>query len=318
VEFDQLRLFNLNHPLKERFSGCFFDGIPSGSGVYWMQGARGEVLYVGKAKSLRARVKSYRNTSFEKHAPKTQKLLLKVRDIHWEETPDEKSALLKENEWLRALKPPFNIANKSPETYLYFGFRTTESGLEMRLLFHLADCPADFRVYGAFKGIARTRRAHASVLRWLWAAIHGNCQWPITLTRRSAPLIEVIPWPKPIDALEKLDLFLSGILPLPEMVLPEETPDLFLQKVWRDDQVRLAAFFERGTRALRKLQSAFGLEHRPLRQDEVDDLIIVRKMRSPSASDTPAPRRESDDGIQAELQFPRSETSSPSERNPGL
>jgi hypothetical protein len=187
-------------------------------------------------------------------------------------------------------------------------------------MFDLEEGASDLRIYGAFKGIARTRRAHASLLRWLWAEIHGDCSWPVTLSRKSAPLTITIPWSKTADRtnphprthetlLMTLELFLSGLLALPETFVPEETPDLFLQKVWRDDQIRLASFFERGTRALRKLQTTFGLESRPLRQDEVDDLIIVRRMRSLSASDRPAPHRESGDGIQEELRFPQSETS---------
>ncbi|HNJ86283.1 MAG TPA: GIY-YIG nuclease family protein, partial [Agitococcus sp.] len=78
--------------------------LPHLSGVYKMLGAQGEVLYVGKAKSLKNRVSSY----FQKNIshPKTQALVAKICDIELTITHSEVEALLLEQNLIKTLKPP--------------------------------------------------------------------------------------------------------------------------------------------------------------------------------------------------------------------
>ena len=81
--------------------------LPARPGVYYMKDARGEIIYVGKAKDLRSRVRSYFN-AVEAHPLRIRKLVRKVREIDWEITGSELGALLLESRMIKKLQPSFN------------------------------------------------------------------------------------------------------------------------------------------------------------------------------------------------------------------
>jgi DNA polymerase III subunit epsilon len=79
--------------------------LPAASGVYLMRNARGDVLYVGKARRLRERVGSYFNSSVD---AKTAELISHVFRIETRAAASSLEAALLEAELIRELKPPFN------------------------------------------------------------------------------------------------------------------------------------------------------------------------------------------------------------------
>ncbi len=80
-----------------------------------MKGEEGEILYIGKAASLRKRVQSYfRNQG---QLPKIQVLLTKVRDLDYIETPTEVDALLLEADLIRKYQPRYNKELKDDKSY---------------------------------------------------------------------------------------------------------------------------------------------------------------------------------------------------------
>ena len=81
--------------------------LPVAPGVYLMKDARGKVLYVGKAKDLRQRVKTYFN-AIEAHPPRLRRLVEQVREVSWEVTATELDALVLESRKIKALLPRFN------------------------------------------------------------------------------------------------------------------------------------------------------------------------------------------------------------------
>lgn len=83
--------------------------LPDRPGVYFMKDGKGGIIYIGKAKSLRDRVRSY-FTAIEAHAAKTRKLVHAVRDVTWEETGSELAALLLESRLIKQHQPRFNRA----------------------------------------------------------------------------------------------------------------------------------------------------------------------------------------------------------------
>lgn len=94
------------------------EDCPTGPGVYIMKGLKTEVLYVGKAKSLRPRVRSY----FQKqgdHSAKTVHLVRNVYDIEYMQTGSEVEALLLENNLIKKWKPKYNIRMRDDKTYPY-------------------------------------------------------------------------------------------------------------------------------------------------------------------------------------------------------
>jgi excinuclease ABC subunit C len=91
--------------------------IPTDPGVYLYRNTDGEILYVGKAKNLRSRVKSYFSSIDQ--PPKTRQLLLHIRSIDWIIVNNEVEALLLENKLIKQHTPKYNINLKDAKTYAY-------------------------------------------------------------------------------------------------------------------------------------------------------------------------------------------------------
>ena len=92
--------------------------LPLLPGVYLYKDADGEVIYVGKAKNLRARVRSY--FSDERLADvKTGTLISEARDIEYILVDNNKEALALENNFIKQWKPRFNILLRDDKTYPY-------------------------------------------------------------------------------------------------------------------------------------------------------------------------------------------------------
>src|SRR5436190_20572199 len=94
----------------EPFTAAGFRQLPETPGVYLMHGSADLVLYVGKAKSLRHRLSSYRVANPDRMRRRQLRLLQQVVRIELEECSDEAAALVREAELLRTLKPKFNRA----------------------------------------------------------------------------------------------------------------------------------------------------------------------------------------------------------------
>jgi len=92
--------------------------LPTSPGVYLYKDAAGQVIYVGKAKSLRARVRSYFNEDSLAH-PKTGTLIETAQDIEIIIVDNEKEALALENNLIKQWKPRFNILLRDDKTYPY-------------------------------------------------------------------------------------------------------------------------------------------------------------------------------------------------------
>ena len=90
--------------------------IPFDPGVYRYFDGTGEVIYVGKAKSLRNRVSSYFLKS-NQHDRKTKRLVSQIQRIEYTIVHSEWDALLLENQLIKQLQPKFNILLKDDKTY---------------------------------------------------------------------------------------------------------------------------------------------------------------------------------------------------------
>ena len=91
--------------------------VPSKPGVYLYHDQDGTIIYVGKAKSLKNRVRSY--FSGKSQDPKTQVLVSKVADMEWIITDSEIEALLLENNLIKQYTPRYNIMLKDDKSYPY-------------------------------------------------------------------------------------------------------------------------------------------------------------------------------------------------------
>jgi excinuclease ABC subunit C len=92
------------------------DNVPKSPGVYVMKSKSGEVIYVGKAKDLRARLRAYFRDGDSRYS--VQFLMKRATDIDFIVTNNEKEALLLENTLIKQHKPRYNIRLKDDKTYV--------------------------------------------------------------------------------------------------------------------------------------------------------------------------------------------------------
>ncbi len=92
--------------------------LPTQPGVYLYKNAEGEVIYVGKAKNLRSRVRSYLLDASQANA-KTGSLMREAVDLDYILVANEREALALENNLIKQRKPRFNILLRDDKTYPY-------------------------------------------------------------------------------------------------------------------------------------------------------------------------------------------------------
>jgi excinuclease ABC subunit C len=100
--------------------------LPIEPGVYLFQDATGTILYVGKAQSLRSRVKSYFLESRWQDT-KTGSLVREVADLDYIVVDNEKEALALENNLIKRHKPKFNVLLRDDKTYPYIRYTAFET-----------------------------------------------------------------------------------------------------------------------------------------------------------------------------------------------
>src|SRR6201746_165775 len=92
--------------------------LPTSAGCYLYKNAEGEVIYVGKAKNLRARVRSYFLAASQMNR-KTGSLMREAVDLEYITVDNEREALALENNLIKQRKPRFNILLRDDKTYPY-------------------------------------------------------------------------------------------------------------------------------------------------------------------------------------------------------
>ncbi|MDK2895733.1 MAG: excinuclease subunit [Moorella sp. (in: firmicutes)] len=97
--------------------------LPDHPGVYLMRDAKGEIIYVGKAASLKNRVRSYFRGQ---HPPRTQVLVSHIADFEYILTDNEVEALILECNLIKEHRPRYNVSLKDDKSYPYIKITTQE------------------------------------------------------------------------------------------------------------------------------------------------------------------------------------------------
>ncbi len=92
--------------------------VPGSPGCYLYRDEKGEVLYVGKAISLKNRVRSYFQPS-AKHSPRIARMVARVQDIEWIVVDSELEALVLECNLIKEHRPPYNVLLRDDKSYPY-------------------------------------------------------------------------------------------------------------------------------------------------------------------------------------------------------
>lgn len=111
--FDDIDVKDVGFLLKEKL-----ETLPRFPGVYQFKSSDGKVIYVGKAKILRSRVRSYfqKGRDFD---PKTRAMVSKIADLEIIVTDNEMEALILENTLIKKLRPRYNIELRDDKSYPY-------------------------------------------------------------------------------------------------------------------------------------------------------------------------------------------------------
>lgn len=250
----QLRLLPAPKPLTERFGAAFFRGIPRAPGVYRMFDEAGLLLYVGQSSDLRDRLNSYRHVHPDRDSRKTVRLVHLVRRIEWEVCDSPVSAVLRENELLRTLRPWFNRMNVYPKACFFIAMDREEGRLRLTLT---RDTAAPGKLFGAFRGAAWP---FAALCRLLFIADHRD----MSLGHFPSRLLTTAPLRTQGFGLEEafaqeVEDYLAGdsagvVETLMGVCAGVEMRTPFEQNLMLADLVSVEEFFERGPQKVRQLR----------------------------------------------------------------
>ena len=110
-------------------------GLPKSSGVYLFRGQGGEILYVGKARSLRSRVRSY-FLDARVESPRLDRLVERVVDVDVVVTDTEREALVLENSLIKTHKPRYNVLLRDDKNHPYLKLTMNEGYPRLYIVRH--------------------------------------------------------------------------------------------------------------------------------------------------------------------------------------
>jgi excinuclease ABC subunit C len=189
--------------------------LPASPGVYLMRDARGTILYVGKAASLRHRVSSYFSAS-QKLATKTERMIAQVADVDFFITGSEQEALILELNLIKQHRPYYNVRLKDDKNFPYLKINFNEDWPRVQVTRRLEDDGG--RYFGPFAS-ARSVRQALKVIKEIFP--FRSCTKSLTsppprpcleydIHKCSGPCIGAITKEEYAEIINQLVLFLEG------------------------------------------------------------------------------------------------------------
>ena len=245
---------------------------PGAAGVYVFLNGRGELLYVGKALSLRRRLRDHARNGTR----------ARVHEVRWVECADEAEALCLEADLIVALSPPHN-ATMAGESYEYLSVEHGAGSARFRLTHRR---PRGRHVYGGFAQLGkgkvswaavRSKAGYSGLLRLTWN-VHADGPFPSRLHGDSPP----VDHSSPLDAgtVPLVHAFLSGSSAKLLDVLGDaiSSSPAFMQRRLRRDVEGAEQFYWLGPCRVRKLRLRHGL--RTPVDEEAFRTAITRDLRA--------------------------------------
>jgi len=252
--------------------------LPEAPAVYLFKAEDGEVLYAGKAVNIRRRLRSYRNATRRKAHRKMRKLVREASSLEVRLQPDERQALLAENELIRTLRPRYNV--DGAYDFLYPSIGLGVRGHQTLLCFTTSPGPwsaLELRWYGAFRSRGRTRDAFDALVELLGRIGHiePRARLPERPLLRGSRLVAIR---RIGNLLEPAERFLAGRSPaflqhLSAQLL-EKTGARQEAALVQEDLKCLQAFYRSDLRKLHDALRATGRSECFVPGDERDALFI--------------------------------------------
>src|SRR5690606_24486560 len=160
------------------------DTLPDGPGVYLWKDADGKVLYVGKARRLSSRVRSYFTSDFT-DSPKNRLLMRLVADVETIIVSSDSQALVLENNLIKEFRPRFNVRLRDDKSYPSIAVTLGEPFPRV-LVTRKRDIPGA-RYFGPYTDVGQLRRTPA-VIRRLYTV--RSCHADLPRERRERPCLD--------------------------------------------------------------------------------------------------------------------------------
>ena len=188
---------------------------PTKPGVYIMRDAAGEVLYVGKAASLRHRLRSYFASSARLER-KVRNMVARISDFEFILTESESEALILECNLIKEYKPPYNVRLKDDKSYPFIKIDTTEEFPQVYITRKVANDGAKY--FGPFASAYSVRRTLALLkklfpYRSCTKVITGNDPRPCLdfyIHRCIGPCIGAVDQFQYAEVIDQVVMFLEG------------------------------------------------------------------------------------------------------------
>jgi excinuclease ABC subunit C len=187
---------------------------PASAGVYRMIDANGDVLYVGKAKSIRKRIVSYtRPTGYD---PRIERMIAATASLEFVSTATETEALLLEANLIKRLRPRFNVLLRDDKSFPYI--LITADHWAPQILKHRGARKRDGKYYGPFASVGAVNRTitalqRAFLLRSCSDGFFESRTRPCLLyqiKRCSGPCTREIDFAEYTELVREANAFLSG------------------------------------------------------------------------------------------------------------
>jgi excinuclease ABC subunit C len=190
--------------------------LPEDPGVYLWKNAEGTVIYVGKAKKLRSRVRSY-FASEHPFSLKTQHLVRQIADLETIVVPTESHALVLEANLIKEYHPKFNIALRDDKSYPYIKVTVNEPYPRVYVTRRLQNDGAKY--FGPYTDVGAMRRS-LNVVKRIFTVRSCNYDMPKEMPERpcldyfikrcKAPCIFAQTQPEYAAMIDEVMLFLDG------------------------------------------------------------------------------------------------------------
>lgn len=167
--------------------------LPSSPGVYLMKDAAGGILYVGKALSLRSRVRSYFAASAD-HSPRIASLVSQIKDLDYILAQSETEALALEFNLIQKHRPRFNVRYRDDKSYPYLRIDLRDEFPVLCVVRRIE--PDGARYFGPYPStwamwetIRLMRRVFKICQRLISSKARGGCSWRPEQGRRARPCL---------------------------------------------------------------------------------------------------------------------------------
>lgn len=187
--------------------------LPQKAGIYFFKTQTGEVIYIGKARSLRSRVKSYFQQTSD---AKIKKILSETWDVDFILTDSTKEAAFLENNFIRQHQPKYNLRLKDDKSFPYLKMTLREGFPALTLTRRVEEDGAKY--YGPYSPAHRARQTSHLIAKYFGVrtcqeAVPGKRKRPCLdydLKLCSAPCVSYISEQDYRESVENARLFLEG------------------------------------------------------------------------------------------------------------